>query len=125
MEARAYLAFNDSIRWGAHLIEADSICRTHRSKTHTFGAVAQGEILTNKHGSPHTVLATTQIAPQINTQDRHADNHCNANDEPLRQVGVDNLIKHVHEERSMRGFDACTSFELGFGHRERAWRSGV
>jgi hypothetical protein len=24
----------------------------------------------------------------------------------------------------MRGFDACSSFELGFGHRERAWRPG-
>ena len=109
-----------TICWGAHLIEADSICSKHRSKTHTFGAGAQGEILGNKHGSPHTVHSATQIAPQINTQDRHADNHCNANDEPLRQVGVDNCIEHVHEERSMRGFDACSSFELGFGHGERA-----
>jgi len=24
----------------------------------------------------------------------------------------------------MRGFDARSSFELGFGHRERAWRPG-
>jgi hypothetical protein len=86
--------------------------------------VAQGEILTNKHGSPHAIQSATQIAPQINTQDRRADNHCNAADEPLRQVGVNNRIEHVHEERSMRRFDACPSFELGFGHRERAWRPG-
>jgi hypothetical protein len=26
--------------------------------------------------------------------------------------------------RSMRGLDACSSFELDFGHRERAWRPG-
>jgi len=60
----------------------------------------------------------------MNTQDRHAHNHCNANHEPLRQVGVDNRIEHVHEERSMRGFDAGSNFELDFGHRERAWRPG-
>jgi len=54
--------------------------------------VAQGEILTNKHRSPHTVLSATQIAPQINTQNCHADKHCKTNDEPLRQVGVDNGI---------------------------------
>jgi len=80
MESRAYFEWNDPIRWGAHLIEADSICSKDRSKTQIFGAVAQGEILTNKHGSPHTVHSATQIASQINTQDRHADSHCNAND---------------------------------------------
>ena len=105
-------------------METDSICSKRQSKTHTFGAVVQGEILVNKHGSPHTVHSATQIAPQINTQDRHADSYCNANDEPLRQVGVDNRIEHAHEERSMRGFDARSSFELGFGHREWAWRPG-
>src|SRR2546427_76771 len=105
MESRAYRAWNDPIRWGAFLIEADSICSKHRSKTHRFGAGAQGEILANKHGSPHIVRSATQIAPQINTQDRHAD-HCYANDGPLRQVGVNNRIEHVQEERSMRGFDA-------------------
>jgi hypothetical protein len=86
--------------------------------------VAQGEILTNKHGAPHAIHLATQIAPQINTQERRADNHCNTDDEPLRQVGVNNRIEHAHEERSMRRFDACPSFELGFGHRERAWRPG-
>ncbi len=45
MESRAYLALYESIRWGAHVIEADLICSKHRSKTHTFGVVAQGEIL--------------------------------------------------------------------------------
>jgi len=101
-------------------IEAYSICSKHRSRTHTFGAVAHREILINKHWSPRTVHSATQIAPPINTQDRHADNHSNANDEPLRQVWVDNGVEHVHEERSVRGFDACSSFELGFGHGERA-----
>ncbi len=96
MESCAYLVWNDPIRWGAHLIEAHSICSKHRSKMRTFGAVAQGEILSDKHGSPHTVHSATQIAPQINTQNHHADNHCNANDEPLWQVGVDNRIEHVH-----------------------------
>lgn len=124
MESRAYLTWNYPIRWGAHLIEADAICSKHRSKTHPFGAVAQGEILTNKHRLPHTVHSATQIAPQIDTQDRHTDKNCSANDEPLRQVGVDNRIEHVHQERSMRGFDARSNFELGLGHRERAWRPG-
>jgi len=123
MESRAPTS-HGTICWGAQLIEANSICSKHRSKTHTFGAVAQGEILINKHGLPRTVHSATQIAPHINTQDRHADNHCNANDEPLWQVGIDNRIEHAHEERSMRGFDACSSFELGFGHRERAWQPG-
>jgi len=71
MESRAYLAWNDPIRWGAFLIEADSICSKHRNKTHRFGAGAQGEILANKQGSPHIVRSATQIAPQINTQNRH------------------------------------------------------
>src|SRR6266851_756481 len=99
MESRAYLAWNDPIRWGAHLIEVDSICSKHRSKMRTFGAVAQGEILTNKHGSPHTLAR--RIAMQTN--------HCNANDEPLRQIGVDNRVEHAQKERSVRGFDPCSS----------------
>jgi hypothetical protein len=61
--------------------------------------VAQGEILTNKHGSPHAIHLATQIASQINTQERRADNHCNTDDDPLRQVGVNNRIEHAHEER--------------------------
>jgi hypothetical protein len=119
-----YLAWNDPVRWGAHLIEADSTYSKHRRKTHTFGTVGQGEIFTNKYESPHTVHSTTEIAPQINTQHRQADNQCNANDEPLRQVGVNNHVEHLHEERCMRGFDARSSFELRFGHREWAWRPG-
>ena len=118
--SRAYLVWNDNFRWGAHLIEANSICSKHRSKTHTFGAVGQGETLTSKHGSPHTVHSATQIAPQINTQDRRADNHCNGNDEPLWQVGVNNCVEHLHEEGPMPGFDARSNFQLGFGHGQRA-----
>jgi hypothetical protein len=92
MESRAYLAWNDPIRWGAYLIEADSICSKHQSKAHSCGTSLR-EKFTNKHGSPRTIHSAIQIAPQINTEDRRANNHCDADDEPLRQVGVNNRIE--------------------------------
>ena len=68
------------------------------------------------HGADLIVHSATQLAPQINTQNRHADKHRSTNHEPLRQVGVDNGIWHVREERPMLGFNACSNFELGFGN---------
>src|SRR5260370_42312430 len=79
-------------------------------------------IFINTSASPPTSRPVTQIPRQINTQDRYADNHCDPDDQPLGQVGVNDCVEHPHEERSVRGFDPCLSFEMALDDAQRARR---
>ncbi len=72
--------------------------------------------------SPLTARSSAMIAPQVHRQDRHANKHRAANNEPLRQVGIYNCIENMHQKRSVCEFDTYASFKPRFSNGERARR---
>jgi len=67
-----------------------------------------------------TFCCPMKTASQIHAQYPHTHEYRAANDEPLRQVGIHDRIENTHEKRSVRGFDARTSFKPRFSQSERA-----